>query len=410
VRIDRGALVISFIWQGQKCRERLGGLDPHKKENQKYAIGLKAEIEGAKTRGTFDYAKFFPESKPAHEARRADPTLGELIEILEPVRLMMPRKETSRENIRADHKRIRRYGAEALKIHCSVLQARDIRTITANMEAAELKPGTINITLANLRTLLDLAVEEKYLVTNIARLPGARLQAAPAQNGEDESREAADVNPFTAEEVAILLATAYKYRAWLAPYIQFSIYTGMRSGEKFALQWRDYDRATESILVTRNRVRGRLMNSVKTPHSRRRVDLCPMAIDALRAQAKLTDPDKPESFIFCQRRGRPMLEASTVSDTFRRLLKKAGLADRSAYQMRHTYATLMLMGGEDPLFVSRQLGHKDVSITYRYYARWRPDAGTRHVYRSSFASMPAQALDDPKVVPLRRGPKVRAES
>jgi integrase len=70
--------------------------------------------------------------------------------------------------------------------------------------------------------------------------------------------------------------------------------------------------------------------------------------------------------------------------------------------MRHTYATLMLMGGEDPLFVSQQMGHKDVATTYRYYARWKPDTSQRPTFRSAFANASAAALSDPKVTPIRR--------
>lgn len=58
---------------------------------------------------------------------------------------------------------------------------------------------------------------------------------------------------------------------------------------------------------------------------------------------------------------------------------------RYPYQMRHTYASMMLMAGEPPQWVAHQLGHRDPSFTLRTYARWipsdTPEAGSRAVER-----------------------------
>src|SRR3981081_2949388 len=42
--------------------------------------------------------------------------------------------------------------------------------------------------------------------------------------------------------------------------------------------------------------------------------------------------------------------------------------------MRHTFASLLLQDGAPITYVSRQLGHRDASITLRVYAHWLPDA------------------------------------
>ena len=41
-------------------------------------------------------------------------------------------------------------------------------------------------------------------------------------------------------------------------------------------------------------------------------------------------------------------------------VKTSGVEYRYPYQTRHTYATLLLMGGEDQRFVANQLGHKSL--------------------------------------------------
>jgi hypothetical protein len=41
--------------------------------------------------------------------------------------------------------------------------------------------------------------------------------------------------------------------------------------------------------------------------------------------------------------------------------------------MRHTFASQLLQEGAPIAYVSRQLGHRDASITLRVYAHWIPD-------------------------------------
>ena len=47
---------------------------------------------------------------------------------------------------------------------------------------------------------------------------------------------------------------------------------------------------------------------------------------------------------------------------------------RYPYQTRHTYASMMLSAGENPLWVAAQMGHKDWSMIARVYGKWIPEA------------------------------------
>ncbi|MEH3159570.1 MAG: tyrosine-type recombinase/integrase [Sphingomonas taxi] len=55
---------------------------------------------------------------------------------------------------------------------------------------------------------------------------------------------------------------------------------------------------------------------------------------------------------------------------FHPALAATGIRKRNAYNTRHTFATAALMGGVNPAFISRQLGHSDPGVTFKYYARW----------------------------------------
>lgn len=50
-------------------------------------------------------------------------------------------------------------------------------------------------------------------------------------------------------------------------------------------------------------------------------------------------------------------------------LKRLGIRYRRPYDVRHTYATVMLMAGMNPAFCARQLGHS-VEMFHRTYAKW----------------------------------------
>jgi integrase len=72
--------------------------------------------------------------------------------------------------------------------------------------------------------------------------------------------------------------------------------------------------------------------------------------------------------------------------SWQRTLKKAGSRYRYPYQMRHTFASQALSAGENVMWVAKQMGHRDWTITAKKYARWIPsivpDAGRKleHVW------------------------------
>jgi integrase len=70
-------------------------------------------------------------------------------------------------------------------------------------------------------------------------------------------------------------------------------------------------------------------------------------------------------------------------------LRRAKVRYRKPYQTRHTYASMMLMAGENPLWVAKQMGHTDAALTLKRYGRWitsdMPDAGSKAEARWSLS-------------------------
>ena len=64
-----------------------------------------------------------------------------------------------------------------------------------------------------------------------------------------------------------------------------------------------------------------------------------------------------------------------VQCELRRACKAAGLAVRNPHDLRHTYATILLMAGVSPAYVQKQLGHSSISMTVDIYGHWIPGEG-----------------------------------
>ena len=47
-----------------------------------------------------------------------------------------------------------------------------------------------------------------------------------------------------------------------------------------------------------------------------------------------------------------------------------GIKERRIYNVRHTFASIMITQGQNILWVSKMLGHKDVSITLKIYTKY----------------------------------------
>jgi len=81
----------------------------------------------------------------------------------------------------------------------------------------------------------------------------------------------------------------------------------------------------------------------------------------------LTDED----YVFCNYEGKP-LDPTTISHAFSNAIAKAGLPHLRLHDLRHTYATLLLKGGQHPSVVAAQLGHASVRTTLDVYSHVLP--------------------------------------
>ena len=51
-------------------------------------------------------------------------------------------------------------------------------------------------------------------------------------------------------------------------------------------------------------------------------------------------------------------------------MKKSEIKERPIYNLRHTFASQLISKGADITWVSKMLGHKDVTITLKVYTKF----------------------------------------
>jgi len=80
-------------------------------------------------------------------------------------------------------------------------------------------------------------------------------------------------------------------------------------------------------------------------------------------EAVLRSLPKVHQQVFTRADGEPVIDIKTC---FERAVRIAKIDDFSFHELRHTFASYMMMNGAELLTVSRILGHKTINMTLRY--------------------------------------------
>lgn len=180
-------------------------------------------------------------------------------------------------------------------------------------------------------------------------------------------------DPFTRDEMNALLS-------WLNTnmqgedrlyywYYELAFWSGMRPSEMLALKWSDVDWFNETLHIHQSRVRG-VEKSVTKTHTARIVYLnerSRTAIEALQVMQKQSR--ERQHVLICPETNEPFFNEKPPRLRLNDAMKACRIRHRPAYNARHTYATMLLMDGVNPVFVADQLGHS-LQMLMKRYARW----------------------------------------
>lgn len=181
---------------------------------------------------------------------------------------------------------------------------------------------------------------------------------------------------LTPAEVEVLLKAAEGSQYY--PPIYMAINSGMRQAELLGLRWRDVDLDMLSVSVSQVLYKRRgvcIFKEPKTTGSRRSVAMTPKLAQFLREYRAEREsvcwhqgrPLSLDDLVFAYPNGKP-LDPCTLTHTFSRIAKGAGLDRVRFHDLRHTFASLMLMRGAKPKVISEALGHASVAFTMDTYS------------------------------------------
>jgi integrase len=232
-------------------------------------------------------------------------------------------------------------------------------------------PVTVNQDLRALRAALSRAVEWGILNVNpIGKMkhatvdenavirhlsPDEERRLRKALSERDDARRAGRVsaNTWRRDRGHEPWPEYGTYTDYVTPFVLVALNTGLRRGELLQLQWRDIELERRTVTV-----RGEGAKTGQTRH----VPLNSEIAAVLRAWR----PTVAESgwFVFGGRdTTTPLTEARKA---WRGLLRGARISSFRFHDLRHTFASKLVMAGVDLNTVRELLGHRKISMTLRY--------------------------------------------
>jgi integrase len=212
-----------------------------------------------------------------------------------------------------------------------------------------LSPKTINNHLGILSSLFNDAIKWGYADKNPV------LQVRKVRSDVDQA-----VYSFWEKEesTVFLLAVQQHYSDWL-PFFMTALRTGMRLGELAALCWSDIEFERSQIVVCRSYSHG--YETLPKGGKRRTIPMSPQLTELLKAASQHASSER----VFSANDG-SLLDSNKVKRTFWGAIKKAGVSRIRIHDLRHSFASQLVIAGRALYEVMELLGHRDIKTTQRY--------------------------------------------
>lgn len=378
LRKDTEMLFFDFRYNGMRCREYslLTDTPTNRRNMEKVLVRIESEVK----LGTFDYARFFPNSgmvakfpgKPASELLIKDTGVMATVPIvMAPATPLFVKfsdewfleneiswKRSYRATLRLTINKYLNPNFEDKEVsHITkgdILKFRSTLAKVQNGTKVGLSPDRINHIMTPLRMILNEAADRFHFSTPYVGIKPLKVPRS-------------DIDPFSLEEVNLILDNV---RADFHNYYLLRFFTGLRTAEVDGLKWKYVDFEKGLISVRETLVNG-FFETTKTVESVRDIIMSRPVFDALCAQRELSTD--PEGLVFCSRNGLPLDRRNVMHRVWYPTLRRLGIKRRIPYQTRHTTATLWLAAGENPEWIARQMGHSSTRMLFSVYSRYVPN-------------------------------------
>jgi integrase len=258
------------------------------------------------------------------------------------------------------------------------ITGRDLEQIRTAWLNAGNKPSTVNRKMGSISGVFSRAVEWDYLpaspldrikalkVDSIGRIRYLSKEENLALRGALEAREKIaraqreSANEWRTKRNRKPLPdlSILAFADHLKPMVLLSLNTGMRRGEVFNLRWQDVNLQGKTLTVA-----GEGAKSSETRH-------IPLNAEALATLKAWKEQASGTGYVFPGEDDKPMTDVKTA---WLELLKNAGIVGFRWHDMRHDFASRLVMAGVPLNTVRDLLGHTDIKMTLRY-AHLAPDS------------------------------------
>jgi integrase len=235
-------------------------------------------------------------------------------------------------------------------------------------------PKTVEVTHAVISGIFTEANELGYTQSN----PAHRLlkRVLPAKR----KRVLNEPDPLNRQDLESFIEAAWAKLPMPYPLVlEAMAMAGLRLGEALAMSVENLDSRNCQYNVTETTRAGRF----GPPKSGKRlIDLDDTLVGKLEVHIKkmrkeaLAGGTLMRGYLF------PGITQRMIQRAMQRACKAARLRVRNPHDLRHTYATMLLMDHYSPAYVQKQLGHSSISITVDIYGHWIPGEGKMDLTRT----------------------------
>lgn len=333
---------------------------------------MRAEIQNAIERGTFDYAATFPNSRQARltvATKQKRYLITELIDTF----INTARKTGSLSPsslacyVRWANARLKPKFATT---YLDELNTPDLRAWIADL-VTELAPKSVRNCVGLLSSVLNRAVEDQLIKSS----PLAPIKLRTLLPKKRMAAEEDKIDPFNATEIAAILAACDRIEDRCLFQAAFS--TGLRTGELIALKWEHIDWLQGLVHVQDNVVAAEVGTVEKTTKTdaEREIPILPGLRTALDSMKPISLMLKMGGYVFTPDGKGRWRDDHQIRGRWKIVLRRAGVRYRNPYQTRHTFASTLLMAGEPELLVAKLLGHTTVEMVRRHYGKYIKQPG-----------------------------------
>ena len=172
----------------------------------------------------------------------------------------------------------------------------------------------------------------------------------------------AKIKPLSPSETQLIMTySPYPYR----DYFQFALLTGVRTGEALGLRFEDFDLEEGIIAIRRALTCGQVVTT-KTAAGERDLPLLRPLREIYHRRVQGNEAGSP--WFFYSNRAGHIISRRAITRAWKATLQAFNISPRPLYATRHTFASLAIAAGEDPLWVAKVLGHSRPDQLFLKYA------------------------------------------